>query len=66
MKPLVDSALYKFFSRKLLVWTIATYAFFVDKLSPEHWFQISAAYIGIQGFADILLKFQNVRNKKDG
>lgn len=60
MKPFVDSILLKFFSRKLLVWVTATVAFFTGNLSADHWFAISSAYIGVEGFSDILMRFKDI------
>lgn len=53
MKYVIDTALNKFFSRKLLVWISTTALLLVDKLDGEQWVAVSLAYIGSQGLADI-------------
>jgi len=43
----------KLFSKKFLVWGIASISFFMGMLSPDYWFMISMMYIGAQGVVDI-------------
>lgn len=39
-------------SRKLAVWTAATVAFFMGKITPDMWGYISLAYIGGQALLE--------------
>ncbi len=57
-KPFVDYAVEKLFSRKLFVWLVATYCLFTGAISADFWVNISAAYIGIEGFTDMLVKYK--------
>ena len=50
---LIDRALEKLFSRKLLTWMVTTGLLIANKLDGEQWVAISLAYIGVQGLADI-------------
>ena len=54
MRQLLDQGLNKLLSRKLMVWTTATYLMlFTTTLASEDWVAISLAYIGLEGLADI-------------
>jgi len=64
-KPFADSFLSKLVSRKLLVWAITTYFFSKGLILAEQWIQVSVAYIGVQGFTDIILKLRSSAEKKD-
>jgi len=59
-KAFVDTWLEKLTSRKLMVWTTATYfMLFSSSLASEDWVAISLAYIGIQGLADIAAQWKH-------
>ena len=53
MRAMVDKALGKFFSRKLMVWLTATGLMAFSNLSSSDWVAISLVYIGTQGLADL-------------
>ncbi len=62
MKQVLDKGLDKLLSRKLMVWTTATYLMlFTSSLASSDWVAISLAYIGIQGLADIATKWRHGR-----
>jgi uncharacterized membrane protein len=50
----VDAILNKFISRKLLVFIIACAGFFLGNLTSSDWVVVATAYIGVQGFTDIV------------
>ena len=59
-KEILDKGLNKLLSRKLMVWTTATYLMLVTaSLRSEDWVAISLAYIGIQGLADIATRWRH-------
>tara|TARA_R110000796_G_scaffold207709_1_gene324018 strand:+ start:177 stop:359 length:183 start_codon:yes stop_codon:yes gene_type:complete len=55
-KEKLDSLLNKVISRKLMVFAVACGALFFGSLTSSDWVIIATAYIGIQGFADIVEK----------
>jgi|TARA_R100001594_G_scaffold61589_1_gene95764 hypothetical protein len=63
MKQVLDTALSKIMSRKLMVWGTATIFMFMDTvpLASEDWVAISLAYIGIEGLADIAARWRHGR-----
>jgi len=60
MRQIMDKGLNKLMSRKLMVWSTATYLMlFTTSLASEDWVAISLAYIGIQGLADIATQWRH-------
>jgi len=60
MKELLDQGLNKLLSRKLMVWSTATYLMlFTASLQSEDWVAISLAYIGLEGLADIATRWRH-------
>jgi hypothetical protein len=57
-KEKVDLLLSKWVSRKLMVFLIACGGLFAGYLTSSDWVIISTAYIGIQGFTDIVNKLR--------
>jgi len=55
----LDGLLQKFMSRKLLVWITATTMVALGKITPEEWTTISVGYVGVEGFADVILRWKN-------
>ena len=53
MKAVVDKAVGKLFSRKLMVWLTATGLLAFADLTSSDWVAISLVYIGAEGLADI-------------
>ena len=61
IKHVLDRALNKLVSRKLMVWLTATGLMLTETvpLHSEDWVAISLAYIGIQGLGDIAVKWKH-------
>ncbi len=53
-----DVILNKLISRKLLVFVIACVALFNQTLTSADWVVIATAYIGIQGFTEIVTQLK--------
>ena len=58
-KEQFDIILSKWISRKLLVFLIACGGLFSGQLTSSDWVIIATAYIGIQGFTDIVKKLKS-------
>ena len=59
VKAIIDKRLEKYLSRKLLVWLTTTGLLLADKVTNEQWVAIALAYVGIQGFADIAVRWKS-------
>jgi|TARA_Y100000310_G_C20412085_1_gene682510 hypothetical protein len=59
MKQVVDKALGKLFSRKLMVWLTATGLLAFADLTSSDWVAISLVYIGVEGMADIASRWRH-------
>jgi hypothetical protein len=57
-KEQIDILLNKWISRKLMVFIVACTGLFSGYLTSSDWVIISTAYIGIQGFTDIVNKLK--------
>lgn len=57
-KEQFDLLLNKFISRKLSVFIVACTGLFSGYLTSSDWVIISTAYIGIQGFTDVVNKLK--------
>jgi hypothetical protein len=57
-KEQIDILLNKWISRKLMVFIVACAGMFSGYLTSSDWVIISTAYIGIQGFTDIVNKLK--------
>lgn len=57
-KETLDRLLNKWISRKLLVFFVACVGLFLTKITSGDWVIIATAYIGIQGFTDIVSKLK--------
>ena len=57
-KEQIDIILSKWVSRKLLVFLVACIGLFTSQLTSSDWVIIATAYIGIQGFTDIVKKLK--------
>jgi len=57
-KEQLDILLNKWISRKLLVFIVACSGLFSGYLTSSDWVIIATAYIGIQGFTDIVNKLK--------
>jgi len=57
-RGVVDIITEKAISRKLLVWVVSTVMLALNKLTPDEWTAISLGYVGIEGIADIAIKWR--------
>ena len=57
-KETLDKLLNKWISRKLLVFFVACVGLFLSNITSSDWVIIATAYIGIQGFTDIVAKIK--------
>ena len=58
VRGVVDIITEKAISRKLLVWVVSTVMLALNKLTPDEWTAISLGYVGIEGIADIAIKWR--------
>ena len=58
MKAFLDQHMSKLMSRKLLVWLTSTGLLIGDKINGEQWVALALAYVGVQGFADLAVKWK--------
>ncbi len=65
MKNVIDNHLQKFVSRNLLVWVTASGFLMLDIVNGDQWMAIALAYVGVQGFADIAIRWKEGRLKGD-
>ena len=54
----LDRLLNKWISRKLLVFIVACVGLFSTNITSSDWVIVATAYIGIQGFTDIVAKLK--------
>ena len=54
----LDINLTKFMSRKLFVFGIATVMLVLEKITEDNWTPIAIAYIGLEGFADMAIRWK--------
>ena len=57
-KETLDRLLNKWISRKLLVFFVACVGLFLSNITSGDWVIVATAYIGIQGFTDIVAKLK--------
>lgn len=57
-KETLDRLLSKWISRKLLVFFVACVGLFLSNITSSDWVIVATAYIGIQGFTDIVAKIK--------
>lgn len=59
-RGILDIITAKAISRKLLVWSVASAFLWFGKITPDEWTAISLGYVGVEGFADIAIKWKGV------
>lgn len=59
MRNVIDKHLAHFVSKKLLVFFVATFAFFQGTLPSESWVELVMVYLGSQGAVDIMTKLRS-------
>ena len=57
-KETLDKLLNKWISRKLLVFFVACVGLFLSNITSSDWVIVATAYIGMQGFTDIVAKIK--------
>ena len=57
-KAFIDQNLERFMSKKLLVWLTTTGLLLAEKVDSEQWMIIATAYVGTQGFVDVVGRFK--------
>jgi len=57
-KETLDRLLNKWIIRKLLVFFVACVGLFLSNITSSDWVIVATAYIGIQGFTDIVAKIK--------
>lgn len=55
----LDAVLDKFISRKLLVFLVACAGLFFGNITSSDWVIVATAYVGVQGFVDIISKIKS-------
>lgn len=58
MKAKLDKFINRFVSKKLTVFIIGTVFLSLGNLDGSQWMQLAIAYIGIQGFLDMVLAYK--------
>ena len=58
VKAFADKHLERFMSKKLLVWLTTTGLLLAEKVDSDQWIVIATAYVGAQGFADVVARFR--------
>ncbi len=61
---LLDLVTEKFVSRKLLVWVTATAMLYTGHITPDEWTAITLGYVGIEGMADLAVKWKSAGKKE--
>jgi len=60
-RQVVDKWLAKLISRKLLVWAVSTGFLAFDIIQSDQWVAIALAYVGVEGFADIAIRWKSAK-----
>ncbi len=58
-RGVLDIITEKAVSRKLLVWVVSSTFLCLGKITAEEWTAISLGYVGIEGFADLAVKWRS-------
>jgi len=58
VKAFIDKNLERFMSKKLLVWLTTTGLLLAEKVDSEQWVILATAYVGTQGFVDVVARFK--------
>jgi len=57
-KQALDKWMAKLISRKLFVWLVSTGFLVTDLITNEQWMAVALAYVGVEGFADIAVRWK--------
>jgi len=58
MKSFADKYINKFISKKLTVFVVGTIFLSIGNLESTEWMQLAIAYVGTQGFLDIVVAYK--------
>jgi len=58
-KQILDKWMAKLISRKLFVWAVSTGFLVADLITSEQWVAVALAYVGVEGFADIAVRWKS-------
>lgn len=61
-RQVLDKWVAKLVSRKLLVWSVSTGFLAFDLITNDQWVAIALAYVGVEGFADIAIRWKGAKN----
>jgi hypothetical protein len=61
----LDRWLAKLASRKLIVWATSTGFLVADLITSEQWVAVALAYVGVEGFADIAIRWKSAKGEKN-
>ena len=64
-RQILDKWMAKLISRKLLVWGVSTGFLIADLITNEQWVAVALAYVGVEGFADIAIRWKSAKGDKD-
>ena len=64
-KQILDKWMAKLISRKLFVWAVSTGFLVADLITSEQWVAVALAYVGVEGFADIAVRWKAAGRKSD-
>ena len=64
-KQILDKWMAKLISRKLFVWAVSTGFLVADLITSEQWVAVALAYVGVEGFADIAVRWKAAGRKPD-
>ena len=61
MKPIIDKVLGWTISKKLTVYALACFFFYIGKITNVQWYELSIVYIGTQTVIDIVKQIKSSR-----
>ena len=61
-RQMLDKWVAKLISRKLFVWAVSTGFLIADLITNEQWVAVALAYVGVEGFADIAIRWKAANN----
>ncbi len=64
-RQVLDKWVAKLISRKLLVWSVSTGFLAFDLITNDQWVAIALAYVGVEGFADIAIRWKSAKQSED-
>ncbi len=60
-RGVLDIITEKAISRKFLVWVVASTLLAFGKIDADNWVSITLGYVGIEGFADLAVKWKGAK-----